>query len=582
MAGVRRPASSPPPPPTTHPPSAPSAAEREIGGEPRRIYHLAIPPQAFAGIVGMLGQTGLSERARVIVEKPFGVDLANARELNGALHAVFREADVFRIDHFLGKESVENILALRFANGLFEPIWNRDHVDHVQIDVPEALTVAGRAGFYEPTGAFRDMIVTHLFQVLGFIAMEPPAMLSERSVRNETAKVFDSMKPIDPRRAVRGQYAGYRQEEGVDPASETETFVALEVEIDNWRWAGVPFYLRTGKSLAQSRQTITLAFGATAAHVPAGGDTPAASRPTSSSSSSATWPISAGSRQEPGPDVRLREVDEVQLRERVRADRAGGIRAPDPRRHARGPDALHAGRRHRAAVGGRCAAAGAPARAARLRARLVGPGGRGRPDCAPDMAPARAGERQLMSDRTWEAIVTAGAGLLILVAIRFALGFAFQRIVARAEEKKPADYVARLRTRLQVLRRVIVAFVFVIVVWSVFEIFPATEEFARTLLASGAVIALFVGVAFSVPLGNIGAGILLSLTQPVRIGDRITIGDVTGTAEEITLITRSSARTTPYRVRPQLADGDVDGDQPLARRSATDRLRAPSDRQRPR
>ena len=148
--------------------------EQEMGGEPRRIYHLAIPPSAFAGTVAMLGETGLAERARVIVEKPFGTDLASAEELNASLHAVFGEADVFRIDHFLGKESIENILALRFANGLFEPIWNRDHVDHVQIDVPETLTVAGRSGFYEQTGAFRDMVVTHLFQVLGFIAMEPP------------------------------------------------------------------------------------------------------------------------------------------------------------------------------------------------------------------------------------------------------------------------------------------------------------------------------------------------------------------------------------------------------------------------
>ena len=286
-------------------------AEREIGGEPRRIYHLAIPPQAFEGTVQMLGSTGLAERARVIVEKPFGTDLADAQELNRVLHAVFREADVFRIDHFLGKESVENILALRFANGLFEPIWNRDHVDHIQIDVPETLTVAGRAGFYEPTGAFRDMIVTHLFQVLGFIAMEPPTMLTERLVRNETAKVFDSMKPIEPRLVVRGQYAGYREEAGVDPASETETFVALEVEVDNWRWAGVPFYLRTGKSLAQSRQTITLAFREPPLrmfHLADGSST--SSRPNElviefrDPGSISAWFLA----KEPGPDVHLREV----------------------------------------------------------------------------------------------------------------------------------------------------------------------------------------------------------------------------------------------------------------------------------
>ena len=286
-------------------------AERDIGGEPRRVYHLAIPPSAFPGVVAMLGDTGLAERARIIVEKPFGMDLRSAKELNQAVHAVFGEADVFRIDHFLGKESVENILALRFANGLFEPIWNRDHVDHVQIDVPETLTVAGRSGFYEQTGAFRDMVVTHLFQVLGFIAMEPPTALTEKAVRNETAKVFDSMKPIDPERVVRGQYKGYRKEEGVDPKSETETFVALEVEIDNWRWAGVPFLLRTGKSLAESCQVITLAF-----HEPPlrmftlASETAPTSRPNElvidfkdPGSISAMFLA-----KKPGPDIELREV----------------------------------------------------------------------------------------------------------------------------------------------------------------------------------------------------------------------------------------------------------------------------------
>ncbi len=286
-------------------------AEQEIGGDVMRVYHLAIPPPAFPAVVKMLGDTGLAERARVIVEKPFGTDLASAQALNASVHAVFGEADVFRIDHFLGKESIENILALRFANGLFEPIWNRDHVDHVQIDVPETLTVAGRSGFYEQTGAFRDMVVTHLFQVLGFIAMEPPTSLTQKAVRNETAKVFDSMKPLDPARVVRGQYKGYRDEEGVDPKSETETFVALEVGFDNWRWAGVPFFLRTGKALAESCQVITLAF-----HEPPlrmftlAGDAPAASRPNElvidfqdPGSISANFLA-----KKPGPDIELREV----------------------------------------------------------------------------------------------------------------------------------------------------------------------------------------------------------------------------------------------------------------------------------
>jgi glucose-6-phosphate 1-dehydrogenase len=241
-------------------PDAVADAEREIGGRPRRLYHLAIPPSAFESVVEYLGRTGLARRASVIVEKPFGMDVASARELNRVLHSVFDESQIFRIDHFLGKESVENVLALRFANGLFEPIWNRDHIDNVQIDVPETLTIEGRAGFYEGTGAFRDMVVTHLFQVLGFVAMEPPTSLTAKALRVEKYKVFEAMKPLRPELVVRGQYRGYRNESGVSPRSSTETLVALRVEIDNWRWAGVPFFLRTGKCMAEGRQVIALVF----------------------------------------------------------------------------------------------------------------------------------------------------------------------------------------------------------------------------------------------------------------------------------------------------------------------------------
>jgi glucose-6-phosphate 1-dehydrogenase len=241
-------------------PQAVARAEQEIGGRPRRLFHLAIPPSAFESVVEQLAATKLTRRARVIIEKPFGTDLASARELNRVVHAAFQERDVFRIDHFLGKESVENILALRFANGMFEPVWNRDHIDHVQIDVPETLSIEGRASFYEGTGAFRDMVVTHLFQVLGFVAMEPPTSLEPRALRVEKNKVFEAMKPVDPVRVVRGQYEGYRTSPGVARRSQTETFVALEVEVDNWRWAGVPFLLRTGKSMAEDRQSLALAF----------------------------------------------------------------------------------------------------------------------------------------------------------------------------------------------------------------------------------------------------------------------------------------------------------------------------------
>jgi glucose-6-phosphate 1-dehydrogenase len=235
-------------------------ASEQIGAAPRRLFHLAIPPASFEPTVTMLGAAGLVHDARIIIEKPFGTDLRSARDLNNALHAVFEESQIFRIDHFLGKESVDNILAFRFANGLFEPVWNREHISQVQIDVPEVLSIEGRADFYDLTGAYRDMVVTHLFQVLGFVAMEPPTALDARHLRDEQVKVFDAIRPIDVRNVVRGQYQGYLNEPGVGSDSSTETMSAVRVEIDNWRWAGVPFFLRTGKALAASRQVVTLGF----------------------------------------------------------------------------------------------------------------------------------------------------------------------------------------------------------------------------------------------------------------------------------------------------------------------------------
>ena len=235
-------------------------AEKAIGHESRRLHYLSVPPNAALAAVKMLADAGLVQGSRIIMEKPFGTDLASAVSLNKALHEVFAEEQIFRIDHFLGKEPAQNILAFRFANGLFEPIWNRNFIDHIQIDVPETLSLGKRAGFYEQTGAYRDMVVTHLFQILGFVAMEAPTHLAPKPISEEKNKVFRSMLPIQPADVVRGQYTGYRGEEGVSPESDTETFIAMRCHIDNWRWAGVPFYLRTGKRMAEGQRIISIAF----------------------------------------------------------------------------------------------------------------------------------------------------------------------------------------------------------------------------------------------------------------------------------------------------------------------------------
>ncbi|MBS0379488.1 MAG: glucose-6-phosphate dehydrogenase [Proteobacteria bacterium] len=236
-------------------------AEKTFGGvDTRRLHYLSVPPAAALPAVRLLGEAGLVERSRIVMEKPFGVDLESAVTLNARLHEVFPEEQIFRIDHFLGKEPAQNILAFRFANGLFEPIWNRNFIDHVQIDVPETLDLGKRVAFYEATGAYRDMVVTHLFQILAFMAMEPPTALEPAPISEEKNKVFRSLLPLRPADVVRGQYSGYRDEPGVDPQSDTETFIALKCSIDNWRWAGVPFYLRTGKRLAEGQRIISIAF----------------------------------------------------------------------------------------------------------------------------------------------------------------------------------------------------------------------------------------------------------------------------------------------------------------------------------
>jgi glucose-6-phosphate 1-dehydrogenase len=232
--------------------------------EGRRFYYCATPPAVYPQIVARLGESQMHRDARIVIEKPFGRDLASARELHASLHSVFEESQIFRIDHYLGKETVQNVLVLRFANGMFEPIWNRRYVDNVQITVAESIGIEGRGAFYEQTGALRDMVQTHLFQMLNFFAMEPPVSFEPERLRDEKVRIVRSMKPVDPARVVLGQYVGYTEEEDVDRNSRTETYVAMQVEMDNWRWAGVPFNLRTGKRLARKVTEISLSFR----HVP--------------------------------------------------------------------------------------------------------------------------------------------------------------------------------------------------------------------------------------------------------------------------------------------------------------------------
>ena len=392
--------------------------DADVGEPLNRVFYLSTAPEFFSVITGRLGEAGLNRaedaEVRAVIEKPIGYDLASARALNDEVLSYFDEQQVFRIDHYLGKETVQNLMALRFANALFEPVWNRNFIDNVQITAAEDIGIGSRAGYYDHAGALRDLVQNHMLQLLALLTMEPPTAFDAHHVRDEKVKVLDAVIPplVEevPSMAVRGRYGrgvvggvespAYLEEPGVDPHSRTETYAALRLHVSNWRWAGVPFYLRTGKRLARKLTEIAVtlrpvphvAFQSTGSVGVQANQIILTVQPDEGVS------VSLG-REDPGyPNADPSGEHGVSLRDLVPVGIAGGLRAPDPRRDARRRDAIHPQRRGRGAVGDHRPDPDLLARRHRFADSRV-PGGIGRPDRSQRAAGRRTRLAPTVGDR---------------------------------------------------------------------------------------------------------------------------------------------------------------------------------------